>query len=320
MDYYFNLGDSETAKTFFDDFSQKRELAKENNDSSNNICSPFFFFLNDLSDYAYYSSQKDDELYEPNRQKMENDRRTSWAPQGNVDKEFTFWELYHQFRQKQNESGNELNKLADGLCEIIKDPVFQQFEYALPILKLGMYFYENRKYQEAAFCADLSGDIMSFYSDPDTPENFFPVLLKAAVLMDSGNSEGAKAEVQNLISYGILQRMGRLMLMSGNDDISILSAWPFGNLDPNMNSTTLSLIKIAEKIPDSVLEEKIDSYQHTTNPVPLVIKLAYQYEKSGQYTQALLLFQFVEQFFQDNPGGMATLKKKINMLGEKREM
>ncbi|MCR5164534.1 MAG: hypothetical protein K6C40_11000 [Thermoguttaceae bacterium] len=319
MDYFFDLGEKATARSFFEELAQIREKTKEEKIPYRNNYTPFSFFLNELSDFALYYNDDDDVLYEPTRQKNEYERRTICAPQGNIDKEFKFWEIYHQFVKKLEKPGEGLSSLADSLFEMIKDPVFQQYEYAQPILKLGLYYYQNKKYQETEFCANLSGDIMSFYASPDAPENFFPIVLRAAVLMDSGNPEMANDEIQNLTTFGILQRMGRLSLMSGSQDDFILNLWPYGKLDPNMNTKSLSLIKSAEKIPDSLFVEKIEYYQPDTNPVPIVIKLANQYEKSEQYTQAMLLFKFLEPFFQGMPEDLMTLKERVNLLEDKRK-
>lgn len=137
--------------------------------------------------------------------------------------------------------------------------------------------------------------------------------------MDSGNPQMADDEVQNLISFGVLQRMGRLSLMNDRRDDFILNLWPYGQLDPNMNTKSLVLIKSARKIPDSLFLEKIQCYQPDTNPVPIVIKFANQYEKAEQYTQAMLLFKFLEQFFQEMPEELTTLKERIGILEDKRE-
>lgn len=320
VDFFFELGDSESARSFYEEFSEIREQAKADNVSVSRNLIPFTFFMNDLMDYDLKSNKKTDDLYEPTRQEMEIGRRTSCAPKGDVDKEFKFWETYTKFVQNQDKPGEDVQGLADSLFEMIKDPVFQQYEYYQPILTLGTFYQKKDRVKEATYCANLSQDIAAFFAAPDAPESFFPIMLKAAVLKDSGNSERANAAVQSLVDSGIIQRMGRISLMNGKDDEFVLSKWPFGELDSNMNSKALYLIKTSANIQDYEFEEKITPYQPGMNPVSILVKFANQYEKSGQYTQAQLLYQFTEQFYKDYPESIELLKEITDVLEEKRKM
>lgn len=240
-----------------------------------------------------------------------------FAPEGDAVKEFNFYENYYQFLQAQKTPGDDLKKMADTLFEMIKDPVFQQIEYFQPILILGTYYQNSQNFEEAMFCANLAGIIMSFYMDSDYTDNFFPILLRAAVLKDSGNSEKANAEVEKLITDGILQRAARLS--SVDDFDSIIEQWPFGKPQKSMSTNCLTLINESKVIPESILEDKIICYKSGTYPILFIIKLANQYEKSGQFTQSLLLYQFMEKFFSDSSVSQNALKEIIDSLEAKRK-
>lgn len=317
MDYFLDLGKIDSAKYFFDVYFSIKEQIKNDVNSNRANYLPFTFFVWDLSDYAQNYQKRNHVLYEPERQKEENQRCAMFAPEGDAVKEFNFYENYYQFLQAQKTPGDDLKKMADTLFEMIKDPVFQQIEYFQPILILGTYYQNSQNFEEAMFCANLAGIIMSFYMDSDYTDNFFPILLRAAVLKDSGNSEKANAEVEKLITDGILQRAARLS--SVDDFDSIIEQWPFGKPQKSMSTNCLTLINESKVIPESILEDKIICYKSGTYPILFIIKLANQYEKSGQFTQSLLLYQFMEKFFSDSSVSQNALKEIIDSLEAKRK-
>ena len=318
MDYFFGVGKNDYARNFFEILFAEKEQMKRDSVSSRNNYIPFIFLMFDLSDFAQNYNRRSHILYEPKRQNEEAQRCIIYAPQGDDETEFAFYKSYYRFLQNVAASDAGSTNSANELVDMIKNPVFQQIEYFQPILNLGTYFQKNRRYDEAVFCANLAEKIVSFYKAPDSPENIFPILLRAAALKDSGNSEEASAEIETLITNGILQRMARQSI--GKNSPAILDQWPFGKMNASMNPSCLSLMNSAKAIPDSILEKNIICYQEGTYPISIIIKLANQYEKAGQYTQALLLYQFTEKFYSDSSASLNNLKEIVDSLEEKRKI